>query len=110
MSWERRNNDFCTAQTNAQMAYIEAEREVVRLESKNAKLREQGARLFDKTLELATENAKLRELASILCYCMQVHADCDGCRLNGAKGEIVADPLLACYGLHELLRELGVDE
>lgn len=27
-----------------------------------AKLREQGARLFDKTLELVTENAKLREL------------------------------------------------
>ena len=29
---------------------------------KNAKLREQGARLFDKTLELGTENDKLREL------------------------------------------------
>lgn len=40
MSWEQRNNDFCAAQTNAQMAYIEAEREVVRLEDENAKLRE----------------------------------------------------------------------
>ena len=29
--------------------------------SENAKLREQAERLFDKTLELATENAKLRE-------------------------------------------------
>lgn len=40
MSWEQRNNDFCIAQTNAQMAFIEAEREVVRLEDENAKLRE----------------------------------------------------------------------
>ena len=32
------------------------------LKKENAKLREQGARLFDKTLELGTENEKLREL------------------------------------------------
>lgn len=32
------------------------------LAAENAKLREQGERLFDKTLELGTENAKLREL------------------------------------------------
>ena len=31
---------FCNAQTNAQMAYIEAEREVDRLQAENAKLRE----------------------------------------------------------------------
>ena len=36
------------------------------LESENDKLREQGARLFDKTLELGTENAKLRELCADL--------------------------------------------
>lgn len=35
---------------------------VEEVEAENAKLREQGARLFDKTLELATENAKLRGL------------------------------------------------
>jgi len=40
MSWEQRNADFCNAQTDAQMAYIEAEREVVRLQTENAKLRE----------------------------------------------------------------------
>lgn len=40
MSWEQRNADFCKAQTDAQMAYIEAEREVGRLETENAKLRE----------------------------------------------------------------------
>ena len=40
MSWEQRNADFCNAQTNAQMAYIEAEREVDRLQAENAKLRE----------------------------------------------------------------------
>lgn len=58
---------------------------------------------------LHSENAKLRELASILRYCMQVNADCDGCKLNGAKGEFVHDPLLACDGLHDRMRELGVD-
>lgn len=40
MSWEQRNADFCNAQTDAQMAYIEAEREVDRLQTENAKLRE----------------------------------------------------------------------
>ena len=40
MSWEQRNADFCNAQTDAQMAYIEAEREVDRLQTENAELRE----------------------------------------------------------------------
>lgn len=39
MSLEQRNSDFCKAQTDAQMAYIEAEREVDRLQTENAKLR-----------------------------------------------------------------------
>ena len=39
MSWEQRNADFCAAQTDAQMAYIEAEREVDRLQTENEKLR-----------------------------------------------------------------------
>lgn len=39
MSWEQRNHDFSTAQVDAQVAYIEAEREVKRLEAENAKLR-----------------------------------------------------------------------
>ena len=33
-----------------------------RLKAENAKLQKQAARLFDKTLELATKNAKLQEL------------------------------------------------
>lgn len=40
MGWEQRNADFCKAQTDAQMAYIEAEREVDQLQAENAKLRE----------------------------------------------------------------------
>ena len=40
MSWEQRNHDFSTAQVDAQVAYIEAEREVKRLEAENARLRE----------------------------------------------------------------------
>lgn len=36
------------------------------LKAENAKLREQSERLFDKTLELATENSKLRELVLVM--------------------------------------------
>lgn len=55
------------------------------------------------------ENAKLRNLAHILCHCMQIHTECDDCRLNGSKGELAFDPLCACDGLHELLREAGIE-
>lgn len=55
------------------------------------------------------ENAKLRNLVHILCHCMQIHSECDDCRLNGAKGKLAFDPLCACDGLHELLRELGIE-
>lgn len=55
------------------------------------------------------ENAKLRELVDILCFCMQIHKRCDDCKLNGAKGELGHDPLLACDGLHEMLKELGIE-
>ena len=40
MGWEQRNIDFCKAQTDAQMAYIEAEREADRLQAENESLRE----------------------------------------------------------------------
>ena len=40
MSWEQRNADFCKAQTDAQLTYIEAERRAAELEEQNAKLRE----------------------------------------------------------------------
>ena len=56
MSWEQRNADFCNAQTDAQMAYIEAEREVDRLQ---------------------TENAKLRELVRDMCVWAYIDSDCD---------------------------------
>ena len=56
MSWEQRNADFCNAQTDAQMAYIEAEREVDRLQ---------------------TENAKLRELVRDMCEWAYVDSSCD---------------------------------
>ena len=66
MSWEQRNADFCNAQTDAQMAYIEAEREVDRLQAENAKLREEFDKMdvwHSKELSAAmAENAKLREL------------------------------------------------
>ena len=48
------------------------------LEAENAKLRKQGARLFDKMLELGTENAKLRELLAELYQCSR-QCGCDRC-------------------------------
>lgn len=58
-----------------------AERRVTELLDDNANLREQGARLFDKTLELRTENAKLREklAASPQCETCEAMLDCDEC-------------------------------
>ena len=58
---------------------------------------------------LKNENERLRELASILCFCMQIHKRCDDCKLNGVKGEIAHHPLFACKGLNEMLRELGIE-
>jgi len=81
MSWEQRNADFCNAQTEAQMAYIEAEREVDRLQA---------------------ENAKLRELVRIgIEYCCNGFCDEeDGCPLYEGR--------FSC-SLTDKARELGVD-
>lgn len=72
------------------------------LQAENRKLREQGERLFDKTLELGTENDRLRELVRIAgTYC--VNGLCgkdDGCPLYLGK------PYCA---LHDRMRELGVE-
>ena len=110
MSWEQRNADFCNAQTDAQMAYIEAEREVKRLQDENAKLREQihwlkkgdilhvltdqeyidqceREHLMQVSIDaLDKENAKLRELMSELYQCSRQvgcnHCDYkDGCSM-----------------------------
>ena len=82
---------------------------VRKAEAENAKLRSCLSDDADNARQIMGENAKLRELASILWYCMQDRKDCDGCRLNGAEGELSYDPLCACDGLHEMMRELGVE-
>lgn len=58
---------------------------------------------------LKTENERLRELVSILCFCMQIHKRCEDCKLDGMKGEMAHDLLLACDALHAMLRELGIE-
>lgn len=40
-------------------------------ERENAELREQGARLFDKVLELGTENARLKDTGRALLQCVR---------------------------------------
>lgn len=84
MSWEQRNIDFCNAQTNAQMTYIEAEREVVRLEA---------------------ENAKLWELAKAFYWCTEnfdMQCKCDSCPLEQS------DKLTPECEVR--MRELGVED
>ena len=89
MSLEQRNADFCNAQTDAQMAYIEAEREVNKLKAENAKLRaEQDYLLMNSNPTAAElrrvrrawkndrdENAKLRELCADLYAEMITYSD-----------------------------------
>jgi predicted nuclease with TOPRIM domain len=67
------------------------------LESENAKLREQGERLFDKTLALATENAELRELVRHLRECTR-HNVCAACEYADDACDFDYD-----------LRELGIE-
>lgn len=55
-------NELHTQLKVAKEAGIEIAKENGDLRVENAELREQVARLFDKTLELATKNAKLQEL------------------------------------------------
>lgn len=62
MGWEQRNADFCKAQTDAQMAYIEAEREVDQLQDENDKLVMKLNAEHIVRQNLAAENAMLREL------------------------------------------------
>lgn len=75
MSWEQRNHDFSTAQVDAQVAYIEAEREVKRLQDENESLRKELAvtnplfeTLNDANDRLIYENMKLRELVRRMFY------------------------------------------
>lgn len=92
------------------MKQLEAENETLRAERDEwHRVAQSKQDIIDHMRDTNAANAKLRELASILCFCMQIHKQCDGCKLNGAKGEIVHDPLLACDGLHEMLQELGIE-
>lgn len=100
--------------------WIAAGRECNELKAENSKLRDdletqretawhntkRNAREYKRVRD---ENDKLRELADILCFCMQIHTRCDDCKLNGAKGDLAHDPLLACKGLHKMLRELEIE-
>ena len=112
MSWEQRNADFCNAQTDAQMAYIEAEREVDRLQTENAKLREQihwlkqgdilhvltdqeyidqceREHLMQVSIDaLDKENAKLRELIADLWEYIHIGTAQDGQRLHDRTREL----------------------
>ena len=61
-----------------------------------------------KIAELQAENAKLRELLSVMAYCNQFRRYCDGCRMNGAAG--IVTERAGCDELLDRLRELGVTD
>lgn len=65
---------------------------VRKAEAENAKLQEQAARLFDKTLELGTENDKLREFATVAWELLTCN-----------------EPVFVWSGLQEKARELGIE-
>lgn len=93
---------------------------IVELDAENAKLQEYAHGLELDNIRLSSdncdlrgemdpiwaENAKLREVAGIMAYCMQAERDCDRCRVNGGAGKIT-EPT-GCDVLLDLLRELGV--
>lgn len=131
MGWEQRNADFCKAQTDAQMAYIEAEREVDQLQTENDRLREEVRYLkkgdvlhvlTDQELAeqqkheremqasinaLDDENVKLRELVNVFYHCT-TSGYCDECPVNGG-GRVHLMPDTICDTLHDRMRELGVE-
>ena len=65
------------------------ERRIDELCQENERLREQGARLFDKTLELGTENAKLRELVARMAEALGI--DCEWADPNWCKSPCVLE-------------------
>lgn len=72
MSCEQRNADFCKAQTDVQMAYIEAEREVNKLKAENERLRsclsdaaENKRLVMGEYKQLRKENERLRQELAI---------------------------------------------
>lgn len=107
MGWEQRNADFCKAQTDAQMAYIEAEREVDQLQDENAKLvmKLNAEHLVRQNVE--RENAKLRELVRVFYHCT-TSGECDECPINGG-GPVHLMPDAICDTIHDRMRELGVE-
>lgn len=107
MGWEQRNADFCKAQTDAQMAYIEAEREVDQLQAENDKLvmKLNAEHLVRQNME--RENAKLRELVRTFYHCT-TSGECDECPINDG-GPVHLMPDTICDTIHAHMHELGVD-
>lgn len=98
-----------------------AHSEYMKLKDENNKLLEQSERLFDKTLELATENSKLREELESVGTAAYLYGRSDIKAENDKLRELVRDMVLnmggcALHGnplrLREFMaraRELGVE-
>ena len=80
-----------------------------------AKEREESAVLYindayleavDALEKLEAENARLRELVSILAHCAAGYG-CDLCPINGGCGMV--GELDMCETVHDCMRELGVE-
>ena len=98
MSWEQRNADFCNAQTDAQMAYIEAEREVDRLQTENAKLRELGRDAWgDGHPDRSCEGCDIRD---------ECHNDVERMRKDGM---LRFSRCLFELRIEERMRDLGIE-
>lgn len=87
MSWEQRNKEFSKAQSDAQMAYIGAEREVRRLASENVMLRKL---VWDMHRALFSLNLDHCQACPREDACVSVHKsfDCDDCSFERDMREL----------------------
>ena len=77
MSWEQRNEYFCKAQTDMQMIYIEAEREVKQLKAENAKLRRLATHALRHIIEFECEADNREQFQGKPCEWCVYHGSSD---------------------------------
>lgn len=97
MSFDKEQLALLCANYDRRIDSLDAENK--RLKAENAKLR--GAR------DVWQENdAKLRELVSVLAHCA-ADSGCDSCPINGGCAQV--GELDLCETVHDRMRELGVE-
>lgn len=82
------------------------ERRIDELCRENEKLRQDNAKLRGARDVWQENDAKLRELVSVLAHCA-ADSGCDSCPINGGCARV--GELDLCATVHDHMRELGVE-